>query len=73
MVSVVTDIYSLQQLAQKETGKLIKNENVYNLIMTFLFKKTKIKAFLLHCIQHRDSDKIKEIERKFKILSKKPI
>ena len=73
MVSVVTDIYSLQQLAQKETGKLIKNENVYNLIMTFLFKKTKIKAFLLHCIQHRDSDKIKEIERKSKILSKKPI
>ena len=41
--------------------------------MTFLFKKTKIKAFLLHCIEHRDSDKIKEIERKFKILSKKPI
>jgi len=51
MVSVVTDIYGLKHLAAQENGKLVKNENVYNLIMTFLFKKTKIKPFLLHGIK----------------------
>ena len=41
--------------------------------MTFLFKKTKIKAFLIHCIEHRDSAKMKQLEKQFKKLSKKSI
>ena len=34
-------------LAQLQVGKLIKNENVYNLVMALLFKKYKIKRFLI--------------------------
>ncbi len=41
-----------------EIGKLVKNENVYNLIMSLLFKKFKIKKFLVECIRHNNQDKI---------------
>ena len=73
MVSVVTDIYDLRHLAEQEKGKLVKNENVYNLIMTFLFKKTKIKPFLLLSLKQRHEQKIVDLTARMKVLSKKPI
>jgi hypothetical protein len=54
MVGVVTEVYGLKQLATYECGKLIKNENVYNLIMGIIFRRTKIKRFLLKCIRTND-------------------
>jgi len=61
MVSVVTDIYGLKFLAESGKGRLIKNENVYNLIMTFLFKRTKVRSFLEQSIEHNYKDKIAKI------------
>lgn len=52
MVAVLTEIYGLKILASSDYGKIIKNENVYNLVMSYLFKKTKIKRFLLDCINN---------------------
>lgn len=73
MVSVVTDIYGLKFLAESEKGRLIKNENVYNLIMTFLFKRTKVRSFLEKCIEHNYQQKITKIEKQMLLLSKKSI
>jgi hypothetical protein len=67
MVTIVTDVYRLQRLSTSECGKLIKNENVYNLIMSLIFKRTKLKPFILSCIKHNEKNKIslfeKQIER----------
>jgi hypothetical protein len=54
MVSLITEVYDLRQLATFECGKLIKNENIYNLIMSIIFKRTKMKRFLLKCINFND-------------------
>lgn len=58
MVSVITEVYSLKELASSDCGKLIKNENIYNLIMSIIFKRTKLKRFLLKCIHANDQRKI---------------
>lgn len=58
MVSLITKIYGLKDLSLTEGGKLIKNDNIYNLIMCFLFKKTKIRRFLIACIYHKDGPDI---------------
>jgi hypothetical protein len=41
-------------------GKLFKNENVYNLIMSFMFRKTKIKAFIRLIVRENNLEKIKK-------------
>lgn len=58
MVTVVTEVYALKSLAGSECGKLIKNENVYNMIMSMIFKRTKLKKFLLSAIKINDKNKI---------------
>lgn len=54
MVAITTEVYGLRQLATSECGKLIKNENVYNLVMSIIFKRTKLKRFLLKVIAFND-------------------
>lgn len=73
MVSVITQVYGLKELATSEGGRLIKNDNVYNMVMCYLFKRTKLKNFILECIRHRDHQKIETFERQLHKLSKKPI
>ena len=46
MVSILTDIYKLKQLNASVNGDLFKNENIFNLVMSFLFKRTKINRFV---------------------------
>ena len=58
MVTIVTEVYGLKDLAGSERGKLIKNENVYNMIMSMIFKRTKLKKFLLSVIKANDKNKI---------------
>ena len=58
MVTIVTEVYGLKGLAGSERGKLIKNENVYNMIMSMIFKRTKLKKFLLSVIKANDKNKI---------------
>lgn len=55
LVAVITEVYGLRQLATYDCGKLIKNENIYNLIMSIIFKRTKMKRFLVKCIIQNDS------------------
>lgn len=56
-----------------KTGKLFKNENVYNLVMSFLFKKTKIKQFVRIMIRDNNIQKIKKFEDKLRRYSKKGV
>lgn len=60
MVSVYTDIYSLRVLNEGDHGSLFKNENVFNLIMAHMFKKTKIKIFIRKVIKAKEEAKIKK-------------
>ena len=73
MGEVVTEVYGLKLLANSETGKLIKNDNVFNTIMCCIFKKTKLRKFILKCIHHRDGPKINQYQEQLKRLAKKPI
>jgi hypothetical protein len=54
MVGIVTHVYGLNTIVATEHGKLIKNENVYNLIMSYLFKKTRLKHFIVNCIKKNE-------------------
>lgn len=72
MVGVITEIYGLKVLAASDNGKIIKNENVYNLVMSYLFKRTKIKRFLLDCINNNEFDKIELLKRKLLQFGKRP-
>lgn len=58
MVTIVTEVYGLKRLAGSDCGKLIKNENVYNMIMSMIFKRTKLKKFLISVIKVNDKNKI---------------
>lgn len=58
MVTIVIEVYGLKRLAGSECGRLIKNENVYNMIMSMIFKRTKLKKFLISVIKVNDKSKI---------------
>lgn len=73
MVAIYTDIYSLRTLNEGQNGSLFKNENVFNLIMAHMFKKTKIKIFLRKVIKNKEADKIKKFQLKLKELYDKDI
>ena len=66
MVRVCTHVYQLKRVYESKSGngELFKNENVYNLIMSFLFKKTKVNVFFRKCIYEREGDKITMFGRK---------
>lgn len=73
MVKIITEIYGLHDLARTEKGKLFKNENIYNLIMSFLFKRTKIKNFILHSIRINFKAKAESFAQRLKLFKGKPI
>ena len=52
MVTIYTDIYELKLLNKSLNGELFKNENVFNLIMSLLFRRTKIRKFVQKIIYH---------------------
>lgn len=64
MVSIYTHVYKLRELNKTENGQLFKNENVFNLIMSYMFKRTKIKSFLRKIIVGREEFKIKKFTHK---------
>ena len=73
MVKIYTEVYNLKLLNSSRNGKLFKNENVYNLIMSFMFKKTKIKVFIRSMIRANEEQKIKKLGEKIKNLHKKGV
>jgi hypothetical protein len=62
LVAVYTEVYSLKGLNRKTNGFLFKNENLFNLIMTNLFKTTKLSTFLRKVIKKKWSEKIELFE-----------
>jgi hypothetical protein len=64
MVKIVAEAYCLPELITYENGKLFKNENVYNLIMSYMFRKTKIKLFIVDSIRLNYHTKIILFEQK---------
>ena len=74
MVKVATKCYGLEQLAKLENGRLVKNENVYNLIMAHLFKTSlKLKSLILDLIHSKNSLKIKLFKSKIQSFSGKSL
>lgn len=72
MVTIYTKIYHLAELCQSINGHLFKNENVYNLIMSFLFRRTKIRVFVKKLIYNADFSKIEKLKRKLEEHHGKP-
>ena len=73
MVKIYTEVYNLKLLNSSRNGKLFKNENVYNLIISFMFKITKIKVFIRSMIRANEEQKIKKLGEKLKNLHKKGV
>jgi hypothetical protein len=71
MVTIVSNIYGLNILVASKNGKLIKNENVYNLIMSFFFKATRIKYFIVNCIKINEEAKILIFDKQLQFHQKK--
>lgn len=72
MVKVYTKIYQLTDLCQSSKGHLFKNENVYNLIMSFLFRRTKIRKFVKQLVYNADLTKIERLKKKLEEHHSKP-
>lgn len=72
MVKVYTKIYQLADLCQSSKGHLFKNENVYNLIMSFLFRRTKIRKFVKQLVYNADLTKIERLKKKLEEHHSKP-
>lgn len=74
MIVIYTHIYKLKKLYGTSGGKLFKNENIFSLIMSFLFRKTKIKKFLKALITKAHKETIQQFEEKLaEVKDKNPL
>lgn len=64
MVGLYTEIYGLRAINASQNGVLFKNQNLFNLIMANMFKKTKIKKFVRRVIVNREHAKIEKFKCK---------
>ena len=72
MVSIYTNVYRLKELNASMNGDLFKIENIFNLIMSYIFKRTKIKKFVKILILHKEASQIKKFEKKLEQICEKP-
>lgn len=73
MVAIFTEVYQLKRVNKSQNGELFKNDNIYNLIMSFMFKKTKVKKFIGNVIIKREKIKIQELAKKLEEFSDKEL
>ena len=62
MIVIYTQTYRLKKIYGTSSGKLFKNENIFSLIMSYLFRKTKIRKFLKMLIVENEKEKIEKFK-----------